>query len=141
MYQTLDLFQTAGEMARHAGARQAVVARNVANADTPGYQAQHLAAFADVYRADGAAQLTPATLRTTRPGHMGGHMSGDLAGQTAAATAARVTETPGDPSPNGNTVSIEEQMMQSIAVSREHSRALAIYQHTMTVLRNSLGRT
>ena len=37
MYESLDIFRTAAAMARHAGARQTVVAENIANADTPGY--------------------------------------------------------------------------------------------------------
>ncbi|MEM8537490.1 MAG: FlgB family protein [Pseudomonadota bacterium] len=127
MYQSLELFQTAGEMARHAGARQAVVARNIANADTPGFQAQMVAPFTDVYRAEGQMGL-----RMTRAGH--------LAGQAAGPTTAQAVTATSPPSPNGNTVSIEEEMMNAIAVGREHSRALAIYQHAMTVLRTSLGR-
>jgi len=127
MYQSLELFQTAGEMARHAGARQAVVARNIANADTPGFKAQEIAPFTEVYRADGQM-----TLRATRDGHLTGAATTPATAQVATSTTA--------PSPNGNTVSIEEEMMNAIAVGREHSRALAIYQHAMTVLRTSLGR-
>ena len=126
MHNSLELFQTATAMARHAGSRQALVARNIANADTPGYQAQHIAPFQDTYAASGTS------LRTTRPGHVattgGGH------------SAAIVTSTT-EPSPNGNTVSIEEELLNSVAVSREHNRALTIYRHSMTVLRTSLGRS
>lgn len=127
MHNSLDLFQTATAMARHAGARQAVVARNIANADTPCFQAQSIAAFRDVYDGSGASHM-----RTTRPGHM----------QMAAGTdsAPRDLTATGTPSPNGNTVSVEDQMMQSVAVSREHNRALTIYRHTMTIIRTSLGR-
>ena len=127
MSQSLDLFQTAGAMARHAGARQAVVARNIANADTPDFQAQTIAPFKDVYQGQSAAQM-----RVTRPGHMGG-------GDTMPNAPRQLTAV-GDPSPNGNTVSIEDQMLHSIEVGREHNRALAIYRHAMTVLRSSLGR-
>ena len=126
MYNSLDLFQTASAMARHAGARQAVVARNIANADTPGFQAQSIAAFQDVYRADGAGEM-----RTTRAGHMTLSEQGTL---------SRTTLASGNPSPNGNSVSIEDELLNSVAVGREHNRALAIYRHAMTVLRTSLGR-
>lgn len=127
MYQSLDLFQTAGAMARHAGARQAVVARNIANADTPGFRAQSIASFKDSYR---AAQATP--MRATRAGHLTGDMGGASATRTQVAT--------GTPSPNGNTVSLEDELLNSVAVGREHNRALTVYRHTMTVLRSSLGR-
>jgi len=127
MYDSLDLFQTAGAMARYAGARQAVVARNVANADTPGFQGQVTAAFKDVYTDNASSAL-----RVTRPGHVGG--GNDQLNIGMMNTAA------GEPSPNGNTVSIDEEMLNSAEITREHDRALAIYRHAMTVLRTSLGR-
>jgi flagellar basal-body rod protein FlgB len=126
MYNSLDLFQTASAMARHAGARQAVVARNIANADSPGFQAQKIDAFRDVYRGDASGHM-----RITRAGHIA---------QDAKTTPDRTILDTGTPSPNGNTVSIEDELLNSIAVSREHNRALTIYRHAMTVLRTSLGR-
>ena len=128
MYNSLALFQTATAMARHAGARQAVVARNIANADTPGYEAQKIAPFQDVYSASGSSSM-----RATRPGHLPGVAGGGTPAVTASSQA--------EPSPNGNTVSLEEELLNSVAVSREHSRALAIYRHGMTVLRTTLGRS
>jgi flagellar basal-body rod protein FlgB len=127
MYNSLDLFQTAGAMARHAGARQAVVARNIANADTPGFQAQSIAAFKDVYAETGGT-----TMRATRPSHIGGQSGQPATGPQHA--------TIGEASPNGNTVSVENEMLHAVEVSREHNRALTIYRHAMTVLRTSLGR-
>ncbi|WP_019955550.1 FlgB family protein [Yoonia vestfoldensis] len=126
MYQSLELFQTAGAMARHAGARQAVVTRNIANADTPGYHAQEIAPFRDVYGSNPAP-----TLRQTRPGHQ----APDVTPIAARPVAGR-----SEPSPNGNNVSLEDEMLASVAVAREHSRALAIYRHGMTILRTTLGR-
>ena len=40
MFEGLEIFQLAGGVARHAASRQAVVAQNIANADTPGYRAR-----------------------------------------------------------------------------------------------------
>ncbi|MCC5973107.1 MAG: FlgB family protein [Rubellimicrobium sp.] len=125
MYQSLDLFRVATAMAQHAGARTAVVARNVANADTPGYRATALAPFAEVYRGETAGQL-----RMSRSGHLSGRPDG---------TAARPIEAAAERSPNGNNVSIEEQMFRAIEAQREHSRALAIYRHGLSVIRSSLG--
>ncbi|MEJ6396354.1 FlgB family protein [Yoonia sp. 208BN28-4] len=125
MYQSLAIFETAGKMAQHAGARQAVVARNVANADTPGFQAMHMARFSESYQA--APQM-----RATRPLHA-------LTAPSGASTAtAQVAQT--EMSPNGNSVSVEDEMLSAVDASREHSRALAIYKHTMTVLRTTIRR-
>ena len=128
MYQSLDLFQTATAMARHAGARQAVVARNIANADTPGFVAQQTSSFEKLYREE-----PNAALRMTRVGH--------LSGSPSPVATLQATDAQSQTSPNGNSVSLEEEMLNAVAVSREHNRALTIYRHTMTVLRTSLGRT
>lgn len=127
MYKNLNLFQVSSQMARHAGARQSVVAANIANADTPGYQARAIASFADSYRASETGRM-----RATRPGHIG-------AAANPAAIAPVETST-AEPAPNGNTVSLEQEMLHAVNVEREHSRALAIYKHALTVMRTSLGR-
>ena len=126
MYQSLDMFQTSAAMARHAGARQAVVASNMANADTPGYQARALPAFQEIYQSQQAG-----VMRATRQGHLGGGMLG-ASGRTDAAMA--------EPAPNGNAVSIELEMVRGVEAQREHSRALAIYRHGLEVIRTSIGR-
>lgn len=126
MYESLDIFRTAAAMARHAGARQAVVAENIANADTPGYRARSIGPFSESY-----APETGSILRATRPGHM--------QSQGSAGTA-RPTFTDEEPSPNGNTVSLETEMLNGVEVGREHSQALAIYKHALGIIRSSLGR-
>ena len=126
MYQSVEIFRTSADMARHAGARQALTSRNVAYADTPGYTATHMVSFKD------AVELTPATqMRATRPGHIS-----PIHNQYQPA----VVKTSAEPSPNGNSVSIEEEMMQAVANQREHNRALAIYRHGLTILRSTLGK-
>ena len=45
-----------------------------------------------------------------------------------------------EPSPNGNTVSLETEMLNGVEVAREHSQALAIYKHALGIIRTSLGR-
>jgi len=126
MYQSLSIFQTASAMAKHAGSRQAIIAQNVANADTPGYQALSIPSFSDSYR-----QLGGLPMQTSRAGHMGG----------ADATANHILmKSNAEPAPNGNSVSVEEEMLNAVNVSREHNRSLTVYRHAMTVLRTSLGR-
>lgn len=126
MFQTLDIFRIASGMARHAGARQAIVAANIANADTPGYRARAIAPFAEAHR---GAMTTG--LRQTRAGHIAPADGG---------VPARVTTAPGAPSPNGNTVSLELEMLHGVEAEREHRRALTIYKHALGILRTSLGR-
>ncbi len=126
MFSKLEVVQTALTMARHAGSRQAVIARNIANADTPGYRAKEIAPFKDYVR--GGAELG---LTRTRAGHMAADRSGPT---------ARVTYSDGEPSPNGNSVSLEQEMVKAVEVERDHNRALTIYRHSLDVLRMSIGR-
>ncbi len=127
MYQNLNFFQTSVAMAKHAGARQAVIAGNVANADTPGYRARTISDFASAYSAGQSIDL-----KSTRSGHVGANAQSTMQRLTTYSTS--------EPAPNGNSVSIEEEMLNSVAVSREHNRALAIYRHGLNIMRTALGR-
>lgn len=126
MFKNLDMFRTSLAMAQHAGARQALVATNIANADTPGYRARSIAAFAETDQVS-----RPAGMHATRPGHIQ---------PDRESTIVRTQLSDNEPSPNGNTVSIEAEMLRAVDIEREHNRALTIYRHSLTVLRTSLGR-
>lgn len=127
MFQSLEVFQIASDMARHAGARQAVTARNVANADTPNYVAERLPSFSETLKVPMRSEML-----ATRPEHL---ENTRYSGQTAALYEAMT-----EPAPNGNSVSLEEEMLNAVSISREHNRALTIYRHSMDVLRMTLGR-
>ena len=126
MFKNLEVFQTSYAMARHAGARQAVTAVNMANADTPGYRAQSIASFRDSY---GVGSTTD--MRASREGHLG---------TAALDSPPQVRMADAEASPNGNSVSLEQEMINAVEIQREHSRALAIYKHSLDVLRMSIGR-
>jgi flagellar basal-body rod protein FlgB len=129
MYKGLTLFKTASALARHAGTRQEIVARNIANSETPGYRAQDLPAFGDTFRSGAAA---PA-LKATRVGHYSSPMDG------AAASARALTEGV-DTAPDGNTVALETEMVRAADVRQQHEMALSVYRSGMELLRTSLGR-
>ncbi|WP_229704398.1 FlgB family protein [Gemmobacter aquaticus] len=113
--------------ARHAGARQAEIARNMAHADTPGFKARDMPPFAEVY---GAAQGQG--MLATRPGHLGSAKGPE------GAAVARVDGSAA--SPDGNTVSIEREMVRAAEVRQDHAMALSIYQSVSNILRGSLGK-
>jgi len=71
-------------------------------------------------------------MRATRAGH--------LVGGSEITHPSRMTPTTAEASPNGNAVSLEEEMMRSVEIARDHNRALAVYRHAMTVIRSSIGR-
>lgn len=125
MFQTLHIFQMSGAMAAHAGARQTITAQNIANADTPGYQARTIQSFRDVV-ANSNVQM-----RASRENHMGVETSPN---------SLNLETNKAEIDPNGNSVSVESEMVSAVESVRQHEQALAIYRHGLTVLRTSLGR-
>jgi flagellar basal-body rod protein FlgB len=109
----LPIFQLASAMARHAAARHETVAQNISNADTPGYKARDLTPFDTV-------------LAMTDDGAASGRDSHVMKSASA--------------SPNGNTVSIDEQMLMASETKMQHETALAIYRKSMDLLRLGLGK-
>lgn len=126
MFKTPDVMRMAQELARYSGARQSQIAKNIANSDTPGYRARDLVSFDELYRADRAGDV-----RMTRAGHMqastnaGVYRSFDLGGEAA---------------PNGNTVSLEAEMVRATDAKSSHDLALTVYRSSLDMLRTALGR-
>lgn len=132
MFENLDLFKMSHAMAVHAGQRQAIAAENVANADTPDFKARDIAPFSQIYGADNASGMVLGQ-RATRSAHMHGAVDGQ--------SAVPFTDPDGVESPNGNTVSLEQEMLKSLNAKRQHDRAIAIYRSSMNVLRATLSRS
>ena len=126
MFKKLELTAMAQAMSSHAGARMGVIARNIANADTPGYKAMDLPDFAETYA------LTGGELRATRARHLGGRPKG---------FEPEARRNDGAGAPNGNTVSLEQEMVKAASVRQDHEMALAIYRNTSDIIRASLGRS
>lgn len=126
----ISLIRLAGSLASHSAKRQSVIAQNVANADTPGYRARDLRPFAEILQKKGSQG---AVMQATRPGHIR-----EVAGSAGAAPeeiASFAAE-----APNGNNVSLEDQMVRSAEVRQSHDLALGVYRSSMNILRMGLGR-
>ena len=126
MLENINILKTASAMARHAASRHQLVAQNIANADTANYKAKDLEPFHQAYE---------------RLSTRADPISGSSLGQNAEALF-RVEEMPahGAASPNGNTVSLENQIMLSAKVQGDHQAATAIYAKSLNILRMSLDR-
>ena len=128
MFEKIEIFNMAHAMARHAGSRHAVIAQNMANADTPGYKAQDIASFqSHLSQASGDFQM-----RATRSSHL--NMAQSPNGHAVFERQDAIAD------PNGNSVSLETEMMHGVDAIRQHDRAMASYQSSMTILRSSIGR-
>jgi flagellar basal-body rod protein FlgB len=114
----------------HASQRNAVIARNVAHADTPDFKAQDAAAF-DF--GDMVASTTQQP-KATRPGHV-------VKESSLGRPEVQVRDVPGiDAAPNGNTVSLEEQMVMAAETRGDFELAATLYAKHLSLLRTAIGR-
>lgn len=121
----VEALNMARAMMSHAGARQGVIARNMAHADTPGFRAADLPDFTEIYRKGATLAL-----RKTRAAHLSG----------GSATAVPARPAMGEAAPNGNSVSLEREMVRAAEARHQHDMGLAIYRSLSGVIRTSLGR-
>ena len=124
----IGLFRMISQQLHWLGQRQEVLSQNVANADTPGYQARDLQplAFGDALQ---QATLRPAV---THAGH--------LLGKSADPAAAKVkTITPWEVSPDGNGVVLEQQMTQLAETQADYQMATELYRKQIGMLKTAIG--
>jgi len=107
--------------------RQAVLAQNVANADTPRYRPRDVMSF----RQHLAGQLGP-TLARTQAGHLG-----PARGQQAGAQPDRGVA---EAAPDGNAVSLDREAIRIAETDTAHALAMAVHRSFMGMFRMTLGR-
>ncbi len=117
----------------YLGARQRVLAENIANAPTPKYVPRDVAApsFTSLMKTQTTAGLT-----RTNAQHMTGTPSSTAGGGRFKTMAAPDTETTLD----GNAVVLEEQMVKLSQTRAEFDLAVGIYQKTISLMRTSIRR-
>lgn len=127
-----SLLQAMAEKMKWHQARQTLLAENVANADTPGYVGRDLAPF----RVDEGSQSLAATLSmsTSSPSHIS-ISSGGADG--FADTDSRAYQT----TPDGNSVTLEEEMMKVSANEADYQTVAALYTRSLKLIRTALGKT
>jgi flagellar basal-body rod protein FlgB len=99
--------------ARWLAVRQATVAQNVANANTPGYAALDVTPFKDVY------DNYQVTMASTNPAHFGGDT------MDMSSISSKDTD-PWEITHSGNSVGVEQQMLKANEVNRGYSLNTAI---------------
>lgn len=117
----LDVFGLAEKRLAWVDHRQAVLAQNIANANTPGYVAKDVKPFRDVL----AEQAQPVTGGGTP------FASGLSAVQDTTATAQSL---------NGNAVVVDEQMEKVAETDTDHQLAMNLLRKYMGLFRTAIGR-
>jgi flagellar basal-body rod protein FlgB len=112
-------------------AREQVLAENVANADTPNYQAKDLAP-PNFERELSAATALP--LAVTEPGHIGGGGGGN-GSQFATDETGRYEITP-----RGNSVTHEDEMMKVASNQMDFEAAASMYTHSLALIKLAVDR-
>ena len=122
----IGLFRLAEQRLAWVGRRQELLAQNVANANTPGYQPRDLAPFA---KALAHADPTASLLRTD-PMHI------------AAAGTAQSDRPfrPRERGPDGNSVSMEDQLTKVADTSSTQELVANLYRKYHGMFRTALGR-
>ena len=119
-----NVMKMAQNFARYSGARQAEIAKNIAHADVPGYRARDLVDFSDIVN-------TSSAMRSSREKHFSVETThGPL----------RSFEIAGEIDPNGNSVSVEAEMVRGTDAKSQHDMALSIYRASLDILRTAIGR-
>lgn len=118
MFTDISVLKLYSNMARHASETQRVSAENVSRAAEPGYKAKAVESFEDFV----------ARTAVNQPGE-----------SSAAAFKTLEANTPS--APNGNTVSLEQEIFKSAEASSQHAMALTVYSKSMDLLRIAIGRS
>jgi len=110
--------------------RQRVLAENVANADTPNYQAKDLAQ-PDFER---QVSLASVSLATTTPGHISGGSGGGVP-QFETDTDSRYQVRP-----RGNTVTHEDEMMKVASNQMDFEAVTNLYTRSLALIKLAIGK-
>jgi len=122
--ESIALFNLADRRLAWTGARQQVLAQNIANADTPGWKARDVTSFASQLAHPGAP------LVRTDPAHLAplpGHADNTAAGKSERA-------------PDGNTVSLDVQLARVAETENAHELTTGLYTKYLGFFRAALGR-
>jgi flagellar basal-body rod protein FlgB len=118
--------------------KQRVIADNVANADTPGFAARELKPQ------DFSSLLARAPRSSSNPGKIGmtttnaGHMT--PGGSGVRGGGQTVKSKSHEASPTGNTVILEEQMIDMANTQLEYGKMVSLYRRHVGLLKAALGR-
>lgn len=113
------------------GDRQRVLADNVANSSTVGYQAKDLKklSFDDLLKRSQDLRNETSGIKLT--GGVGGKPDGDFKVETSH---------DGPMSPNGNSVILEEQMMKVTETQTQYQAAIDLYRKGLNILQIAIDK-
>ncbi|MFN3827078.1 MAG: flagellar basal body rod protein FlgB [Micavibrio sp.] len=130
--QNIGIFKALNAKMQYLDTRQKVLAQNVANADTPGYVPK------DLSKVDFGRVLQDVTkdrnlrVETTNPMHMPPPNTIEDPKNRGAKLVYEVA-------PDGNEVSLEEQMVKSSQNTMDYNLMTTLYQKNVNIMRTAIG--
>lgn len=115
--------------------RQAVLAQNIANADTPRFQPRDLPAFATTLAGATDASAAAARLDMTQPGHLAG-----TAGPGILSDARASGPDTGAQGVDGNGVALDEELTRVADTQNQQALATGLYTKYLGLFRLAMGR-
>jgi flagellar basal-body rod protein FlgB len=124
----IGLFDLAEKRLTWAAQRQTVLAANIANANTPGFQARDLMSFNQVLA--GTGTMAPVQ---TQPGHMTGTIASGAASLTKQRPDVRALDR--------NSVTLDEQLTKVADTETTQSLVTSIWKKYVGMFNVALGRS
>jgi flagellar basal-body rod protein FlgB len=124
----IGLFDLAEKRLTWTAQRQTVLAANIANVNTPGYQARDVTPFAQVLV--GTGTMAPSQ---TRPNHLSGTLPTGVASLTRQPPKARALD--------GNAVALDEQLTKVADTETTQSLVTTIWKKCVGLFGLALGRS
>jgi flagellar basal-body rod protein FlgB len=128
-----------GAAMRHLAERQRVIAQNIANSETPGYRANEVDApdFSGLLAATEGAGAP----RVARPRiELTGALRSLGARPPATASAVHPDRNPVETKPDGNNVTLEEQLLKMGQVQADFAAVTKLYAKQQALMRTAIGR-
>ena len=133
MLRDLPLFAALRTQMQWHSARQSVLAENIANADTPGYQAR------DIARVDHQSHFTVSRPLAAAPARTDArHIAGRPIVESGSFDSRRGPTF--EVTPEGNSVVLEEEVMKMTANQLDYQTVATLYQKSLGMLRTAVGR-
>ena len=126
----LQLFAKFTQRMNWLGERQKVLAQNIANVDTPGYQSRDIKPFE--FRFSGSAGAGRLGLAQSSPGHAVGSES-SLARGGLTAKQKETTQ-------SGNSVTLDHELMKSADTAMDYQLVTNLYRKQIGMFRSVLTR-
>ena len=131
--QSLALFKALGAKMDYLNQRQRIIAQNVANADTPGYQPKDLKPVDFGSVLEKITKQNNISVRSTNQGHL--RAGGDIDNPKS-----RKQKETYEVAPAGNAVIMEEQLFKSGANIADYNLMTNLYQKNISLLQTAIGR-